>query len=102
MAYPLCGIDRTFTAHGKNGPANQSTRTMIVFNNTIKVHPDIEQDWLQWQKEEHIPETMRSGHFTAYKIFRLLEQDDSEGSTYVIQYTAPGIEQYQRYLDELA
>jgi len=75
---------------------------MIVFNNTIKVHPAIENEWLQWQKEEHIPETMRSGHFTGYKIFRLLEQDDSEGSTYVIQYTAPGMEHYQRYLDEWA
>lgn len=75
---------------------------MIVFNNTIKVHPAIERDWLQWQQEEHIPETMRSGQFTGYSIFRLLEQDDSEGNTYIIQYTAPDRAHYQRYLDAFA
>ena len=75
---------------------------MIIYNSTIKVHPAIEDEWLQWQKQEHIPEIMRSGQFTDYKIFRLLEQDDSEGSTYVIQFTAPGITHYQYYLDNFA
>lgn len=75
---------------------------MIIYNNTIKVHPAIEPAWLQWQKEEHIPEIMRSGLFSDYKIYRLLEQDDSDGNTYVIQFTAPGLVHYRRYLDEFA
>lgn len=75
---------------------------MIIYNITNKVHPSIEDPWLQWQKEEHIPDTMRSGQFTDYKIFRLLEQDDSDGVTYVIQYTAPSKEHYQHYIDAFA
>lgn len=75
---------------------------MIVYNSTIKVHPAIEAKWLQWQKEEHIPETMRCGQFTAGHIYRLLDQDDSDGNTYIIQYEARDLAQYQRYLDEFA
>src|SRR5689334_7701447 len=102
MGGPGCRIDRTFAAYGENDPPNQSTQSMIVYNSTIKVHPAIELPWLQWQKEEHIPETMRSGQFTTYHIYRLLDQDDSDGHTYVIQYMAPSLASYQRYLDEFA
>ncbi|HEY4147527.1 MAG TPA: DUF4286 family protein [Chitinophagaceae bacterium] len=72
---------------------------MIIYNITNKVHPSIEEAWLQWQKEEHIPDIMRSGQFADYKIFRLLEQDDSDGITYVIQYAAPSQQHYQHFID---
>ena len=72
---------------------------MIIYNITNKVHPSVEGAWLQWQKEEHIPDIMRSGQFTGYKIFRLLEHDDSDGVTYIIQYTAPSQQHYQHYIN---
>jgi hypothetical protein len=70
---------------------------MIVYNITTKVHSNIDAAWLQWQKEEHIPEMMATGLFTDYKLFRLLDQDDSEGNTYVIQYSAANADQYSQY-----
>jgi hypothetical protein len=75
---------------------------MIVYNITMKVNPDIEAEWLQWQKEEHIPEIMATGLFTAYRIFLLLEQDDTDGNTYIIQYTALSIEHYNIYINSFA
>jgi Domain of unknown function (DUF4286) len=71
---------------------------MIIYNITTKVSHAIENVWLQWQKEEHIPEIMLTGLFTSYQLFRLLEQDDDEGSTYIIQYTANTMEDYQGYI----
>jgi hypothetical protein len=70
---------------------------MIVYNITIKVSPHIEKEWLQWQKQEHIPEIIASGCFTEYKFFRLLEQDDSEG-----QYFSPTPAGYHNYIDHHA
>ncbi|MBS1566028.1 MAG: DUF4286 family protein [Bacteroidetes bacterium] len=75
---------------------------MIVLNSTIKVHPAIEERWLQWQQEEHIPEHMQTGLFTGYHLYRLLDQDDSEGSTYVLQYSTHSGAEYQQYLDQYA
>ena len=75
---------------------------MIVYNITNKVMHEIVTEWLQWQKEEHIPEIMRTGLFTEYKFFRLLEQEEEEGLTFVVQYFTPSIENYQRYINEFA
>lgn len=71
---------------------------MIVYNITIQIIPDIEAAWLQWQRQEHIPAIMNLGLFSDYKMFKLLEQDDTDGITYVVQFFAPSIDQYQHYM----
>jgi hypothetical protein len=72
----------------------------IVYNTTIKIGPQIEKEWIDWQKNEHIPEVMATGLFSDYKFFRLLEQDETEGVTYVIQYFSSSIEYYKKYIAE--
>ena len=75
---------------------------MIVYNITIKILPAIEAEWIQWQQQEHIPEIMATGLFTEYKFFRLLDQDESEGITYVIQYFGSSPENYHQYINQFA
>ena len=75
---------------------------MFVCNLTIKVDDEIEVQWLQWQKEEHIPEIMATNLFITNNFFKLLGQDDSEGSTYVLQYLTDTNEKYTAYLTEYA
>ena len=75
---------------------------MIVYNNTIKIAHSIEEPWLLWLLQEHIPEIMALGLFTEWKMFRLLEQDDAEGMTFVIQYFAPSLENYYQFTEEFA
>lgn len=72
---------------------------MIVCNLTIKVSPGIEKEWLQWQKEKVIPAAMATGLFTGWRCFHLLNQDETDGITYVIQYLSPDISHYNRYLE---
>src|SRR6266496_2943928 len=75
---------------------------MFVYNITVKVDNKIVQQWLQWQREVHIPEIMATNLFTDNKIFKLLEQDDDDTSTYVLQYFAETKENYYRYINEYA
>jgi hypothetical protein len=75
---------------------------MFVYNITIKINPDIEKEWLHWQRHEHIPDIMSTGLFTEWKMFRLLEQDETEGITYVLQYFAVSADNYQCYVEEHA
>jgi hypothetical protein len=75
---------------------------MIVYNITIKIIHDIEEAWIQWQKEEHIPAIMATGLFSEYRFFRLLEHDDDEGRSFVLQLFAADIEQYQLYAKQYA
>jgi hypothetical protein len=75
---------------------------MFVYNITIKIDPTIEKEWLQWQREEHIPDIMTTGLFNEWKMFRLLEQDETEGITYVVQYFAASAMHYEQYMLEHA
>jgi len=71
---------------------------LLVYNISQKVNQSIVNEWLLWQKEIHIPETMSTGLFSDFKFYKLLDQDDSEGSTYIIQYFAESKENYDRYI----
>ncbi len=71
---------------------------MIIYNITTKVHASVDEAWLKWLKEEHIPAILASGCLTGYTIARLLEQDDSEGNTYAVQYTAPDEKNYLQFI----
>jgi hypothetical protein len=75
---------------------------MIIYNITIKVEPAAEAAWLQWQREEHIPEILSSGKFMDHSMYRLLEQDESDGITYVTQFRAYGMDQYLEYIENFA
>lgn len=75
---------------------------MIIYNVTAKVDSGIADKWLQWLKEEHLTDMMNTGLFSDYRLARLLEQDESEGVTFVIQYHSDSIENYQSYVNEHA
>ena len=75
---------------------------MIVYNVTVKVALDIRTEWLQWMKEVHIPNVMRTGVFVEHRISRLLEQDESEGVTFAIQYLCNSLTDYETYRDKFA
>jgi len=74
---------------------------MIVFNISMKVEPSIEMEWVSWQKEEHIPQIMATGQFVDYKFYRLLEEQ-TDAPTYIVQYFAPDIQHYNKYIDSFA
>jgi len=71
---------------------------MIVYNITAKVTWTIAEDWLAWQKQEHIPQMLETALIEDYKIFRLLEQDEEEGPTYTMQFFFASWENYDRYI----
>lgn len=75
---------------------------MIVYNITIKIVPAIETAWIAWQKHEHIPEVMATRRFTSYKFYKLLEQDEADGITYVVQYFAASLADYEHYIHDTA
>lgn len=72
---------------------------MIVYNITTKILPQIKEQWLHWQTNEHIPEIMATGLFDEYKVYRLMEQDESEGFTFTAQYFTSSWQRYQQYVD---
>ena len=75
---------------------------MIIYNVTIKVENDIADEWVQWMKQEHMPDLQNTGLFTGSRLCRLLEQDETEGVTYSAQYTCDNLDDYNTYISKHA
>ncbi len=70
---------------------------MIIYNVTVKVNPQVAQEWLRWMREVHIPDVMATGYFEDYKILHLVGHDDDQGITYAIQYSCKDLDTLQQY-----
>ena len=75
---------------------------MILYNVTVKIDLDVHDLWLRWMKEEHIPRVMETGCFVESKLFRVLEENTSDGITYAFQYFANDISSYFDYKEHHA
>lgn len=76
---------------------------MIIYNVTVNIEDDAHDAWLKFMLETHITEVMKTGFFTEYKLAKLLtRQPDETGTTYVIQYFAATMADYEKYRDEHA
>jgi hypothetical protein len=71
---------------------------MIVYNITSKVRWDILEGWLSWQLNERIPAVLSTGAFDSYQFYRLLEQEDEEGPTFVTQYFTTSLERCEQFM----
>ena len=76
--------------------------SMVLYNVTIKVDPSIAREWINWLNEEHIPDILATGCFTNAKVFHLLEQEESDGITYCVQYEALNKSDYEKYISTYA
>jgi hypothetical protein len=72
---------------------------MFIYNITSQLVPDIEQEWLSWMQEEHIPEVLATGHFTHHRILRLREPSEQGVPTFAVQYFCGNREQYDHYIE---
>ena len=73
---------------------------MIIYNITVKVDTLAAERWIAWTKSDHMKEVMDTGLFTDCRLCRLLEQDETDGITFVKQYLCAGIEEYDTYINK--
>ncbi len=75
---------------------------MIIYNVTVKIDLDVHDDWMQWMQKTHIPAVMQTGLFLSNQIAKVLQQDESDGITYAIQYNCADMKTLQRYSADFA
>ncbi len=75
---------------------------MIIYNVTVSVNSNRVEEWIEWMKDKHIPEMMQTELFAGYEFHKLLEQDETEGLTFVIQYQLNNKEDYDLYIERHA
>ena len=69
---------------------------MILYNVTVSIDPEIQEDWLQWMRSTHIPDVINTGCFIEGKISRIHGEEEG-GVTYSVMYLSPSKEVYEEY-----
>jgi len=72
-------------------------KKMYIYNITIKVEPHRAEEWLQWMKNIHIPQVLETGNFVESRICKIVNNEDPEDFTFVIQYTCSTLKDYEHY-----
>ncbi len=74
---------------------------MILYNVTVSIDDDIQEEWLDWMKKKHIPDVMNTNCFLECRISRVHGEEEG-GKTYAISYIAPSKEKYDEYQEKHA
>lgn len=75
---------------------------MVLYNVTIGIDTDAEEEWLNWMKNKHIPAVMDTGMFLEYKMFKVLSQEEEQSVSYSVQYFAQTVDKVVEYLNNYA
>jgi len=72
---------------------------LIIYSVTVVIKKDVEESWLEWMKEIHIKEVMKTGYFTDWEMQKqIIPELAADESTYVIDYKTSSLDQYNEYL----
>jgi len=74
---------------------------MVIYNVTVIIEEDVEQEWLQWMKEKHIPDVMKTGYFLDNKICKILAESEG-GISYAVQYSCTSMADLDEYQEKHA
>jgi hypothetical protein len=74
---------------------------MILYNVTVSIDANIQDEWLGWMRSTHIPQVMETGCFLESRISRVNGEEEG-GVTYAITYLAPSEEILTKYQSEHA
>ena len=69
---------------------------MLLYNVTLIIEDASAEAWLQWMKEEHIPQVMATGMFVSNRLLKVVDSPN-EGVTFCAQYIAQSLEDYETY-----
>ncbi|TAF67552.1 MAG: DUF4286 family protein [Cytophagales bacterium] len=76
---------------------------MVIYNVTVSVDADIEQEWSAWMRSTHIGEVMATGLFVKYQLLKMVEDpENTAGVTYAVQYYLNNLEDFLNYSQNYA
>lgn len=73
---------------------------MYIYNVTVNIEESIQEQWLAWMQDTHIPDMLATGKFLHATMCKVLVDEEMGGITYAIQYTTPNKVTLDRYYKE--
>lgn len=74
----------------------------ILYNVTVSIDVNAEEEWKSWMIDTHIPDVMNTGMFESYRMTKIVTGDHENGVSYAIQYVLPSQKHLDQYQKEFA
>ena len=75
---------------------------MIAYCVSCTIDRSIASDWEKFFLEEHLDDVLHTGCFTDYSFRKELSESEEDKVTYIAEYYAANMENYQAYLEQFA
>ncbi|MFC2126112.1 DUF4286 family protein [Bacteroidota bacterium] len=75
---------------------------MFLYNLTVSIEHDVEISWKDWIRGVYIPKVMATGLFSSVKLYRLIEDPNSDDATYSVQFFTDTIQDIEKFLKDEA
>lgn len=72
---------------------------MILYNVTSSLDPEVEQEWVAFLREVHLPNVMATGLFVRNQLCHLLNEEEG-GVTYAAQYFCNSTGQLEEFQEQ--
>ncbi|MFS4454899.1 DUF4286 family protein [Maribacter sp. 2304DJ31-5] len=73
---------------------------MYIYNVTTNIDESVQEEWLKWMKETHIPDVLATGKFLNAKMCKVLIEEEMSGVTYSVQFTTTDRQTLEKYYTE--
>ena len=80
----------------------KKVKFMVLYNVTIGVDKNIEEEWKRWMIDVHIPDVIATGQFVDHKFFKVLSHEDPRSTSFSVQYFAKTMENLDVYQQNFA
>ncbi|ANI89174.1 hypothetical protein A9P82_07645 [Arachidicoccus ginsenosidimutans] len=75
---------------------------MVSYNVFIKTEKEIENDFAQWFRKEHIPQIIATGCFEGFILSRQIEPIDNGNKVLVCRFFCKSFAEYQHYINDFS
>jgi len=75
---------------------------MLLYNVTVGIDKDSEDEWLKYMRDHHIQAVLDTGLFVGHKMYKVLHDSEDGTISYSVQYFARSINDIQQYLETFA
>ncbi len=75
---------------------------MLILNTTFLVSDEIQNQWLEWVREQHIPFMLNTKYFIKPQIAKIISNDATDGTSYSVQFQINNRETLEKWQREFA
>lgn len=74
----------------------------VVYCVTVSINRELVEDWLNWMRQVHIRDVLKTGCFTSHRLLELQTEDTQPQVQFLIQYDCESKEVLTEYWREHA